>query len=43
MQQEEIFRVYVGNLTQKYEEGGAVRYSKKPAEPGTAVAGRLAS
>jgi peptidyl-prolyl cis-trans isomerase D len=33
-QREEIFRVYIGELTQKYEKGGAVRYSKKAAEPG---------
>jgi peptidyl-prolyl cis-trans isomerase D len=33
-QREEIFRVYIGDLTQKYEKGGAVRYSKKPAAPG---------
>ncbi|MDQ2834327.1 MAG: peptidyl-prolyl cis-trans isomerase [Acidobacteriota bacterium] len=30
-QREEIFRVYIGELTQKYEKGGAVRLSKKPA------------
>jgi len=33
-QREEIFRVYVGNVTKKYEDGGAVRYSKKQAQPG---------
>jgi len=33
-QREEIFRVYIGELTQKYEKGGAVRLSKKQAEPG---------
>ncbi len=38
-QREELFRVYVGNLTQKYEEAGAVRYSKKQAA-GTVVARR---
>jgi peptidyl-prolyl cis-trans isomerase D len=33
-QREEIFRVYVGNVTKKYEEAGAIRYSKKrPAAP----------
>jgi peptidyl-prolyl cis-trans isomerase D len=32
-QREEIFRVYIGNLTEKYEKGGAVRLSKKqPAQ-----------
>jgi peptidyl-prolyl cis-trans isomerase D len=30
-QREELFRVYVGNLTEKYQKSGAVRYSKKPA------------
>jgi peptidyl-prolyl cis-trans isomerase D len=34
-QREEIFRVYIGNLTEKYEKGGAVRLSKKPAAPGS--------
>jgi peptidyl-prolyl cis-trans isomerase D len=38
-QHEEIFRVYIGELTQKYEKGGAVRYSKKPAEPGSSPFG----
>src|SRR5271168_5304351 len=33
-QRDEIFRVYIGELTQKYEKGGAVKYSKKQAEPG---------
>jgi peptidyl-prolyl cis-trans isomerase D len=33
-QQEEVFRVYMGNLMEKYEKGGAVRYSKQPAQPG---------
>ena len=33
-QREEIFRVYIGELTQKYENGGAVRFSKKQAAPG---------
>ena len=34
-QREELFRVYIGNLTEKYEKGGAVRYSKKaPTVPG---------
>jgi peptidyl-prolyl cis-trans isomerase D len=28
-QREEIFRVYIGELTQKYEKGGAVRFSKQ--------------
>ena len=33
-QREELFRVYVGNLTKKYEEAGAIRYSKRqPAAP----------
>jgi peptidyl-prolyl cis-trans isomerase D len=33
-QREEIFRVYIGELTQRYEKGGAVRFSKKQAAPG---------
>jgi peptidyl-prolyl cis-trans isomerase D len=38
-QREEIFRVYVGNVTKKYEESGAVRYSKKQANPTLPVGG----
>ena len=38
-QREEIFRVYVGNVTKKYEESGAVRYSKKQAQPALPVGG----
>jgi peptidyl-prolyl cis-trans isomerase D len=38
-QREEIFRVYIGELTQKYEQGGAVRYSKKQPAPGTSPFG----
>ncbi len=38
-QHEEIFRVYIGNLTQKYEKGGAVRFSKKQPEPGSSPFG----
>jgi Parvulin-like peptidyl-prolyl isomerase len=33
--QDEIFRVYMGSLMQKYEKGGAVRYSKQPSTPGS--------
>jgi peptidyl-prolyl cis-trans isomerase D len=34
-QHEEIFRVYIGTLMEKYEKGGAIRYSKKqPTAPG---------
>jgi peptidyl-prolyl cis-trans isomerase D len=33
-QREEIFRVYIGELTQKYEKGGAVRFSKQQAQQG---------
>jgi peptidyl-prolyl cis-trans isomerase D len=32
-QHEEIFRVYIGTLTEKYEKGGAVKYSQKQAAP----------
>ena len=38
-QHEEIFRVYLGNLTEKYEKGGAVRYSKKQPAPGASPFG----
>jgi peptidyl-prolyl cis-trans isomerase D len=37
--QDEIFRVYMGNLMERYEKGGAVRYAKKQAEPGQAPIG----
>jgi peptidyl-prolyl cis-trans isomerase D len=30
-QREQLFRVYVGNLTKKYEDAGAIRYSKRQA------------
>ncbi len=33
-QHEEIFRVYISSLSEKYEKTGAVRYTKKPAAPG---------
>lgn len=32
-QREELFRVYVGTVTKKYETAGAVRYAKKPTAP----------
>ncbi len=38
-QREEIFRVYLGELTQKYEKGGAVRYSKAQPAPGSSPFG----
>jgi peptidyl-prolyl cis-trans isomerase D len=38
-QREEIFRVYIGELTKKYESSGAVRYSKKQPEPGSSPLG----
>jgi peptidyl-prolyl cis-trans isomerase D len=38
-QHEEIFRVYIGELTQKYEKGGAVRYSQKQPAPGSSPFG----
>lgn len=34
-QRDEIFRVYIGDLTQKYETGGAVKYSRKQPAPGS--------
>jgi peptidyl-prolyl cis-trans isomerase D len=39
VQREEIFRVYIGNLTEKYEKGGAIRYSKKQPAPGSSPFG----
>jgi peptidyl-prolyl cis-trans isomerase D len=38
-QHEEIFRVYIGELTQKYEKGGGVRYSQKQPAPGSSPFG----
>ena len=38
-QREEIFRVYIGELTQKYEKGGAVKMSKKQPTPGSSPFG----
>jgi peptidyl-prolyl cis-trans isomerase D len=38
-QRDEIFRVYIGELAQKYEKGGAVRYSKKQPAPGSSPFG----
>jgi peptidyl-prolyl cis-trans isomerase D len=38
-QREEIFRVYIGELTQKYEKGGAVKYSQKQPAPGSSPFG----
>jgi peptidyl-prolyl cis-trans isomerase D len=32
-QREELFRVYAGNLLERYQTSGAVRYSKKPQGP----------
>jgi peptidyl-prolyl cis-trans isomerase D len=36
VQREEIFRLYIGNLTDKYQKAGAIRYSAKQAAPGPA-------
>jgi peptidyl-prolyl cis-trans isomerase D len=38
-QREEIFKVYIGDLTQKYEKGGAVKYSAKQPAPGASPFG----
>ena len=38
-QRDEIFRVYIGDLTQKYEKSGAVKYSRKQPEPGSSPFG----
>ena len=40
-QREEIFRIYVGNLTDKYEKAGAIRYSAKQPAPGSAPTRQL--
>jgi peptidyl-prolyl cis-trans isomerase D len=32
-QREELFRVYVGTVTKKYEDAGAIRYAKKQTAP----------
>ena len=34
---EEVFRVFLGALTDKYEKAGAVRLRVQPAKPGTAT------
>jgi peptidyl-prolyl cis-trans isomerase D len=33
-QREEIFRVFLGTLTKKYEDGGGVRLTKQASTPG---------
>jgi peptidyl-prolyl cis-trans isomerase D len=33
-QRDEIFRVFLGTLSQKYEQGGGIRYSKQATAPG---------
>ena len=38
-QREEIFRIYIGNLTDKYEKAGAIRYSAKQPAPGSSPLG----
>ena len=32
-QREEIFRIYLGTLSQKYEKGGGIKYTKAAAAP----------
>ncbi len=39
VQHDEIFRIYLGTLSDKYQKSGAIRYSKKPAGPGSAPLG----
>jgi peptidyl-prolyl cis-trans isomerase D len=39
VQREEIFRVYIGTLTEKYEKAGAIRYSQKQPAPGSSPLG----
>ena len=38
-QRDQIFQVYVGTVTKKYEDAGAVRYSKKQQTPALPVGG----
>ena len=33
-QREQMFRVFLGTLSQKYQDGGGIRLSKQPATPG---------
>ena len=40
-QREEIFRVYIGTLTDMYTKKGAIKYSQKQAAPGIFAAGWL--
>jgi peptidyl-prolyl cis-trans isomerase D len=38
-QQEEVFKVYIGTLTEQYEKKGAVKYSQKQPAPGSSPFG----
>ncbi len=38
-QHDEIFRIYLGNLAQKYEKAGAIRYSRRQPAPGSSPFG----
>jgi peptidyl-prolyl cis-trans isomerase D len=38
-QHEQVFQVYVANLTEKYQKSGAIRYTKKQPAPVTAPSG----
>jgi len=38
-QHDEIFRIYLGTLAQKYEKAGAIRYSRKQPAPGSSPFG----
>jgi peptidyl-prolyl cis-trans isomerase D len=31
-QRDELFRVYLGTLTEKYEKGGAIKYARAPSK-----------
>jgi peptidyl-prolyl cis-trans isomerase D len=33
-QREQMFRVFLGTLSQKYQDGGGIRLTKQPATPG---------
>ena len=39
VQHDEIFRIYLGTLAQKYEKSGAIRYSRRQPAPGSSPFG----
>ncbi len=40
-QRDELFRVYLGSLTERYRDSGAIRYTRRAAGPGSTPAGTL--